>query len=291
MGDYRGRSAVLGSIGLGLKRIVATVFDLWIKDWRRRRIVRRAPPDSWRPILERSFWYWQELSEPQRDRLLKMMSIFMHEKEIVVPDRLENAEAARVTVAAAACLLLLGFEDLYCFDQVRTIVLTLEPFRQKVEHSVPGLAAEVMASGVYSKGTPIVLSWPDVARDCAYLQARRNVVIHEFAHHIDDLDGTMAGDPPFSSAGLNRRWQAIARQSMQQMARELHAGMSPVLDPYGLTSPVEFFAVACEAYYCRPERLSVEYAELFEMLHTLFRVDPRSWFRDGLSEELDHRSA
>lgn len=276
----------------GPARTSASVFDLWIKDWRRRRIVRRSPPDTWQVTLEQSFWYWSELDATQRHRLLGMIAIFLHEKEIVVPASLGDAEAVRVTVAAAACLMLLGFDDLYCFDQVRTVILTLEPFRQTIQHgSLHGLATEVYASGVYSKGAPIVLSWPDVSRDCAFSHSRRNVVIHEFAHHIDDLDGTMAGDPPFTSAGLNQRWQRVARQSMQQLARELHSGLTPVLDPYGLTNPVEFFAVACEAYFCRPTQLSVEYVELFELLRTLFRIDSRSWFRDEESDEREQQSA
>lgn len=258
----------------------ATVFDLWFKGWRRRRIVKRPLPTRWSLILEERFWYWHVLTESQRTRLLQLCAIFLYEKEIVVPASVADAEAARVTVAAAACLILLGFQDLYCFDRIRTVVLTEGSFRQRVQvGEVDGLLGEVWASGSYAYGAPVAVSWSDVRRECYDQDSHRNVVIHEFAHHIDDLDGTLAGDPPFPTRQLVERWQVVSEREFERLEELADQGRYTVIDPYGLTDAVEFFAVSCEAYFCNPLELAAAHPELFELLLILFQIDPRPWFQ------------
>ena len=124
------------------------MFDLWFKGWRRQKLSKKKAPAHWPQILEHSFWYWEFISPPQRYRLLQLMQIFIHEKEIVVPKEVKHPEQAKVTVAAAACLMLLGFEDLYCFDRVRTVILQSQSFRQKVRSNSPHIVSEVQAAGV-----------------------------------------------------------------------------------------------------------------------------------------------
>lgn len=205
--------------------------------------------------------------------------IFLKEKEVVVPSNVAEPEAARLTVAAAACLMLLGFDDTYCFDRIQTIILTLRPFRQQVQVSaVDGLFGEMLASGAYSRNAPVALSWRDVERECATSELGANVVIHEFAHHIDDLDGAMAGDPPFPSQGLVARWKEVSRREFDRLRKLQATGVETVIDPYGLEDPVEFFAVCCEAFFCNPLGLEDEHPDLFEMLQVLFRLDTRPWF-------------
>jgi hypothetical protein len=257
------------------------MFQLWLKDWRRRRLIRRPAPVHWPGILQQRLWYWNYLSAAQRQRLLQLIAIFLREKEVVVPRELADPEAARVTVAGAACLMLLGFEDTYCFDRIQTIILTLRPFRQQVQVSaVDGLFGDMLASGAYSRNAPVALSWRDVQRECASPEQAANVVIHEFAHHIDDLDGAMAGDPPFPSQQLVSRWKEVSRREFERLEELQAAGVETVIDPYGLEDEVEFFAVCCEAFFCNPLGLEEEHPELFELLQFLFRLDPRPWFQD-----------
>jgi len=134
-----------------------------------------------------------------------------------------------------------------------------------------------VASGVYRRGAPVTLCWPEVERDCADNRRSHNVVIHEFAHHIDDLDGSLDGNPPFSSNHLTEDWRQIVTLEMRRLEEQTAQGQRTVLDPYGLSSSTEFFAVACEAYVCNPHALSAAHARLFRLLQELFRFDPREW--------------
>lgn len=257
------------------------MFDLWLKNWRRRRLIRRPTPPQWPEVLQRRLWYWQHLTSAQQRRLLHLSAIFLREKEIVVPANVRQPDEARLTVAASACLMLLGFEDTYCFDRVQTVILTLRPFRQKIQSSaVDGLFGDLLATGSYERNAPIVLTWPEVKQQCEDPWSSNNVVVHEFAHYIDDLDGALAGDPPFPTRPLVARWKEVADREFELLGKLQAAGIETVIDPYGLEDPVEFFAVCCEAFFCNPLGLEAEHSELFELLRVLFRLDPRAWFHD-----------
>ncbi|MBM4001219.1 MAG: zinc-dependent peptidase [Planctomycetes bacterium] len=258
---------------------LAIVFHLWSRNARRKRLIGRPTPAHWPERLADRLWYWDHLSESQRRRLLGLIAIFLHEKEVVVPKGARDPDAARLTVAGAACLLLVGFTDTYCFDRIRTVILNLRPFRQRLPDSpIEGLFGDLFASGAYSTNMPVVLAWKDVRAECADPGLGRNVVIHEFAHHIDDLDGAVAGDPPFPSKALIEQWRTVSHREYDRAAERRAAGVPSVIDAYGLTDYVEFFAVSCEAFYCDPVGLANEHGDLFDLLRALFRIDPRPWF-------------
>ncbi len=255
------------------------MFDLWTKNWRRKRILRQPVPPRWPNILAHNFWYWHVLHAKQQTRLLSLIAIFLKEKEVVVPDNINDSESAKVTVAAAACLMLLGFDDWYCFDRITTVVLSSQHIVNRMQVAgAPGVFGEFVASGIYTSGSPVQLYWRDVAAECRDPASFRNVVIHEFAHHIDDLDGSLAGDPPFPSTRLVRLWEEVASDELERLQGQTKRDEDTVLDAYGTSDPVEFFAVACEAFFCNPLGLFENHRQLFELLQTLFRLDSRPWF-------------
>lgn len=146
------------------------------------------------------------------------------------------------------------------------------------------LAGEAMDGG------PVVLSWPDA--DVGGGRAGYNVVIHEFAHKIDLLDGRADGAPPMPRA-LRARWARTmgdAFADLQRRLEEVECAMprsvdpeSPAadawyaklpLDPYAATDPGEFFAVACETFFTAPRQLSRSWPQLYQLFREYFGQNP-----------------
>jgi Mlc titration factor MtfA (ptsG expression regulator) len=203
----------------------------------------------------------------------------LSEKEIVVSDDIRNPEVARLLIAATASLMLLGFRDLYCFDKIKSVILQSGAvIYRKRANSNEVISREEIASGVYMQGGPVVLSWDDVSQQCFSAEHGNNVVIHEFAHHIDDLNGAMDGEPPFPTATLATRWKESAEAAMERVEELDSIGITSVIDVYGLTNKLEFFAVSCEAFYCNPAELQGEFPEIFDLLCQLFQLNPQQWF-------------
>jgi Mlc titration factor MtfA (ptsG expression regulator) len=106
-----------------------------------------------------------------------------------------------------------------------------------------------------------------------------NVVIHEFAHYIDGLDGAMEGVPPLPSPELQQRWKFLADRELRRLRQSVESGVPTVLDPYGRHSLAELFAVSSESFYCDGLNLYHHHPEIYEMLAILYRLETRAWFR------------
>jgi hypothetical protein len=130
------------------------------------------------------------------------------------------------------------------------------------------------------QGGPIVLAWNTVWRDGRSSRRRRNVVLHEFAHHMDSLAGTTDGAPPMTSFEFERRWYRITDVEYKRLLRFSQRGESTLLDPYGATSHAEFFAVSTECFFTAPHEFARRHDELFSVLVQFFGQDPRAWLPD-----------
>jgi len=79
-----------------------------------------------------------------------------------------------------------------------------------------------------------------------------NVVIHEFAHKLDMLNGAMNGFPPLHRGMSSERWAQSFTAAYADFCAKAERDMETALDPYGAESPAEFFAVTSEAFFERP---------------------------------------
>jgi Mlc titration factor MtfA (ptsG expression regulator) len=63
------------------------------------------------------------------------------------------------------------------------------------------------------------------------------------------------------------------------------SGVPTLLDTYGATNPVEFFAVSVEAFFERPRALKSHHPKLYAELRTYFQQDPVEFSAESFSEE------
>lgn len=261
------------------------MFLAWLKHRRRNRLFRSPLPELWHRWIASNLWHWHVLSDQQRRRLSGLVQIFVAEKIFEGCDGLKVTDEIRVTIAAAACILLLGFEDTYCFDRARTILVFPAPTAQRDMRRSDGSVSEFQwLSGMVQHRGPVVLSWRDVLHDCRNDQRLNNVVIHEFAHFVDGLDGAMEGLPPFPTDDQQNQWKQVASREIKSLKERFQSDLPTVLDPYGAENPAEFFAVASESFYCDGRRLFEEHRELYDLLSVLYRIDTKSWFHPTESE-------
>jgi Mlc titration factor MtfA (ptsG expression regulator) len=94
----------------------------WIKQRRRRKLVQRPFPDEWLGILRRNVVHFARLSPGEQAKLCDDLRIFASEKNWEGCGGLAVDDEIKVTIAAQACLLVLGFEGEY-FDSVRSILV------------------------------------------------------------------------------------------------------------------------------------------------------------------------
>lgn len=251
--------------------------------WRRARIdrVRSAgtPPDHWEELLRRRMPQFARMSPTIRARLLAQMQVFLSEKCFVGCNGLEITEEMRVLVSAWAALMSLGASIPY--PTLRQILIYPDAFLVHKEHEdengVVTAGREALSGESWSHGK-VILSWADIDAESGR-SAVGNVIVHEFAHQLDALDGAMAGSPPIADAAAQRAWAEVFAAEYEEMQQRHRDGdyETGAVDPYGATEPSEFFAVAAEAFFSTPNELERQHRRLYSALARYFAVDPREW--------------
>ncbi len=239
----------------------------WLTDWRRRRVLGRHRIED---------ALWREATRglsflPENEKLKRLALLFLAEKQFVGAHGLEVTDAMRVSIAAQACLPILEL-GLDWYSGFTGIVVYPGDFRvrrtQADEHGVvhewdDELAGEAMPGG------PVVLSWDAAAND-----ARMNVVIHEFAHKLDMLNGEADGLPPLHREMERGAWAHAFREAYEGFCDAVDRGKDTWLDPYAAEHPSEFFAVVSEAFFEHPAETRRRYPEVYEQLKLFYRQEP-----------------
>ncbi|HZW10263.1 MAG TPA: M90 family metallopeptidase [Phycisphaerales bacterium] len=250
---------------------------------RRQRAARRPFPAAWLAILEGRFPYWARLLPAQRDELQRHIRVFLAEKAFEGCAGLEITDEMRVLIAAQACLLLLGREARY-YPTVSTILVYPSAYIAQGRRVGPGGVVSEgggarlgeMAVGVTSPlaAGPIVLAWDSVVAGARDMHDGRNVVLHEFAHALDAEAGGVDGAPLLADRSRYAAWARVLGAEYHRLIRDIQLQSPGVLDPYGATSPAEFFAVTTEAFFERPHALRARHPELYRQLADFYRQDP-----------------
>src|SRR5205807_2129933 len=103
---------------------------------------------------------------------------------------LKITDEIQVTIAAQACLLVLGLEHNF-YDRVLSILVYPHAYVAHRE-TRDWVTTEDLLGEAHYRG-PVILSWSEVLEDGRYPSAGRNLVFHEFAHQLDMLDGVING--------------------------------------------------------------------------------------------------
>lgn len=264
------------------------IFD-WFTRRRRRRWLAEAFPDVWNEWLERNVWQYSHLDEARRKRVHEFVQVLFREKDWVGGNRLVVTDEMRVTVAGQAALMILGFERPWYFDRLKTIII------YKGEYAATPQSTSDLILGGFNlpeeqfdarlgeswQGGPIVLAWQAVLHEGRNPWCGRCVVIHEFAHHMDGLDGTTDGAPPMTDYRFEKEWYRVTTAEYDQLVEQAQRGERSLIDKYGATNHAEFFAVTAECFFTKPHELSRDHSTLYLALVRLFGQDPREWLPES----------
>ena len=250
------------------------------------------------PLLDEGLWesatlpylFMRGMPPADDERLRRLASDFLARKQFSATHGLEITPFMHVQVAAQAVVLVLEL-GLDWYDGWSDIIVypgQFAPEREFVDEN--GIVHQVNdpLAGEAWLGGPVILSYEDVALagDEQARVAGYNVVIHEFAHKLDMLNGAPNGYPPLHKGMSLAAWKGafagayddFRRRVDEADARSPSDGGAALdelpIDPYAAESPAEFFAVVSEAFFETPEWLEPAYPAVYGQLREFYRQDP-----------------
>lgn len=249
---------------------------------RRRQVLRERPvPPAWRVILARNLPVFRRLPAEDQAELLGHLHVFLAEKRFEGCGGLELTDEIRLTIAAQACLLLLHRETDY-YPQLSTILVYPSTYLADGERHLEGPiweeGEEYRLGHTQRNLGVIVLAWDAAKRGALHPADGQNVVLHEFAHQLDFEDYSTDGAPALATRAEYLTWARVMSNEFNALRAAEETGAPTVLDTYGATNPAEFFAVATEAFFERPQALRARHPDLYAELSGFFRQDPARHF-------------
>lgn len=255
----------------------------WWRQWQRKRLLAKPFPAEWEPWLIRNCRHYPRLDAVRQQRLRNDVRMLVAEKHWEGCNGLVVTDEMRVTIAAHAAVMGLGFPA-SPFDRLLSVLIYPDTFvsqqpRQKPWGVVDETAEPRLGEAWYHG--PVLLAWREIVEQCIGSPGGRNVIVHEFAHLLDMANQDVDGIPDLDGV-TPQPWVQVFRDSYQRLVRQAQLGRRTVLDYYGATSKPEFFAVSSEAFFEQPQALHAEIPALYDVLREYYRQDPAAWPPVGL---------
>lgn len=276
--DYHG-ALLLVFAGLG-----TTFFALlFLNDYRRKislRQIRQLPfTEEYEAIVSRTPHYGK-LNAADKKNLQRSIVYFIHTKEFVGAGLKVTVEM-KVLIAFYACLLLIRKNTENCYDDLKTIIVYPHAVMVDQVNSNGGIyTKEQFVIQGQSTNETIVITWHEAKKE-SYHMRHNNVIIHEFAHEIDFMDGRIDGIPPIEHSKydgwvhtLHKEFNALSSIAFKNRGW----GKYKLLGAYAASNEAEFFAVATERFFESPVSMKLHFPELYDELKDFYRIDTAELF-------------
>jgi Mlc titration factor MtfA (ptsG expression regulator) len=239
---------------------------------------RRSPElsaDDLRRYVGRWLGQWPTLSRDEQEHLLALTTALVDGLRWEASHGFEVTADMQAAISAHAALLVLAFDDgLDSYLDVSSVIIHPSTIvRTGTRYVGGGLfsdGADPVIGEAHHQG-PVLVSWDAAAEHAREPWRGESVLLHEFAHRLDMLDGISDGTPPIDSTLALDDWARVCTDSLRRLRRNEEPS---VLRQYAATNPSEFFAVATEVFFTRPTALRDENPELYRVLRDYFRQDP-----------------
>jgi hypothetical protein len=263
---------------LGLFYALYLLFSYLYERSNLRRIDKLPFPPSYEEIIKKTPHY-EKLSKEQKERIKKLILRFIHTKTFLGARGFVITQEVKVLIAFYASLLVLNLPR---FDSYRSL-------KQVIVYPHTLISEEIAAhGGIYTQerfllgglsiNDTVILSWHE-AKKSAYHLHHSNLMLHEFAHEVDFMQGDANGVPPLQEAQY-KGFIDILSKTYKRLCKKANTNRFwkeyKLLGRYAATNEAEFFAVATERFFEKPDVLKEKFPALYKQLKDFYGIETAS---------------
>jgi len=259
-----------------------SIFALWMffkirEEERIKKILSEPFREEYRKFLQNTVHY-NKLPKEDKEKIERSILLFTNTKEFIGAG-IEVTDEMKVITAFYACLLLLHKSTSNCYDNLKTIIIYPSAVAFENINAANGIyTKEKFLIDGQSANDTVVLIWHDAKKEAYHLR-HDNVIVHEFAHEIDFMDGEIDGVPPIEKSKYDE-WTKVLFHDYQKLsnvvAKNRDWGKYKLLGSYAATNEAEFFAVVSERFFEAPQSLKKHFPELYMELKNFYNIDTAS---------------
>lgn len=233
------------------------------KEFRRLRVVRKAFPSEWKEILVKYSKFYNTLDKKGKSTFERDMVIFLNENSIRGIRGEEPELTSKILVAVGVATILHGRSDWEPPFYDGVVVYpgeTFDPEYNLYKGQIAGMAGE---------RRPMLVTKDILEKSFRDPDDGYNSLIHEIAHYFD-FENPQINGVPLIGSDINKteKWIGI----MEKEREKVNNGKS-FLRPYAGSNEAEFFAVATELFFERPDIMAGRNRDLYDLLKDFYNID------------------
>ena len=239
----------------------------FVVDFVRRKLAEREPfPEAWRQVLTARVPFYSRLDDDERRRFESKLQVFVRTKAFAGAGGMVIDDETKIVIGAAASRLVMNLPNEH-YGRLHEIVVYPSHYKHKDCHGFV-VFGEAFGPGV------VVLSFDAVVQGLADPHDGHDTATHEFAHALDAADGAFDGTPELASVEAYGPFASVMTKAFAHLRSRAGRKGRRVLRDYGATNEAEFFAVATESFFEKPQQMKKREPELYAVLSAYYRHDP-----------------
>ncbi|BAQ59862.1 hypothetical protein GM3708_268 [Geminocystis sp. NIES-3708] len=240
---------------------------------------------DWHNFLEKNIYLYRILPIHLKLELQDYIKVFLAEKQFIGQNGFTITFEVKLTIASQASVLLLGDKEnrrnyfpylkyIYVYPDI--VIDNQNPKEKPL--ILLGLSSVGNKSGYDGV---VYLSWNEVTKQSQFPSKGENVILHEFAHQLDQEFGNATGMPRLKNLQDSLIWGEIFAKEYYDHCQAVKKNYPTVIDSYGAINSAEFFAVVTEAFFLNSRLFKAHHPLLYQQLCKYYNLDPISWTVDS----------
>lgn len=217
-------------------------------------------PPYYRELLQKYFRYYQGLSEQNKRIFEQRVCRFIYSKKFIPRGMKEIPLEMMVFVAAVAVQITFGLPHVRLTHFNKILVYPDNYYSRITQQYHKGEVNP--AFGI------IVLSWRNFMEGFLHAEDAINLGLHEMAHALR-IENIIRKEHAFFEGSLLEKLDEWSLRICNDSN-----GSIAFFRPYACTNTHEFFAVAVENFFERPQQFKLELPELYSVMVGLLNQDP-----------------
>jgi len=207
--------------------------------------------------------FYNKLTDTEQKEIQTSILIFINTKEFIGID-IKVTQEMKIVIAFHA-------------ENLKTVIIYSHTIITKQINSNGGIytKSDFLIEGQSANDT-VIISWEDAKKD-AYHIKESNVILHEFTHEIDFMNGEINGTPPLPYAKYDEWARVLSREfnALKEVSlKNRYWGKFKLIGDYASTNEAEFFAVITERFFEEPKALKQKFPDLYKELDSFYKINP-----------------
>jgi len=252
--------AVVIYVSYNIIDIVRIIIRYYFGDYANKYLLVARLDPLYKKPMEKYLRFYQQLNPDDKVIFEKRVQKFINQKQFIAREFDRVTDEMKALIAGTAIQLTFGHPSIY-LQHFKRILIYQDNYYSEI--------SQRYHKGEVNEGGLIVLSWKNFVDGYINYDDGVNLGLHEMAHALRLENAITNEEYGFLDDDILKKWTNLCYLEIEKM----NEGTSDFFRSYAATDSQEFFAVAVENFFERPQKFHDWNPELYDTLAGMLNLD------------------